>query len=119
MPVSAPALPPPAAIVFAALGDETRLRLIGRLSQEGPLPLSQLSSGAGITRQAVTKHLQGLESAQLVTHTYRGRETIWQLEQNPLTDARRYLEEISAQWDEALERLRVLVEATEETSPAT
>ncbi|MGC4044416.1 MAG: winged helix-turn-helix domain-containing protein [Armatimonas sp.] len=115
MPVSAPAPPPPAAIVFAALGDETRLRLLGRLSREGPLPLSQLASGINITRQAVTKHLQGLENAHLVTHTYRGRETIWQLEQNPLEDARRYLDEISAQWDEALERLRVLVETDVES----
>lgn len=118
MPVSAPTPPPPAAMVFAALGDETRLRLLGRLSQEGPLPLSQLSTGSGITRQAVTKHLMGLENARLVSHIYRGRETIWQLERNPLEDARRYLDEISAQWDDALERLRVLVE-TDDEGPAT
>lgn len=118
MPASASAPPPPAAIVFAALGDETRLRLLGRLSQEGPLPLSQLSSGTGITRQAVTKHLVGLENARLVSHTHRGRETIWQLEEGSLEGARRYLDEISTQWDQALERLRVLVEAGDDT-PAT
>ena len=43
--------------VFAALGDETRLRLVARLSAGKPLSITQLACGAEVTRQAITKHL--------------------------------------------------------------
>jgi DNA-binding transcriptional ArsR family regulator len=42
------------AAVFAALGDDTRLRLVSRLSGEGPLSISKLTAGFPITRQAIT-----------------------------------------------------------------
>lgn len=96
--------------VFAALGDETRLRLISRLSDEGPLSIAKLTSGFPITRQAITKHLRVMEDAGLLRHTQRGRESIWELEQKRLAQARRYLDQISAQWDDALGRLKDLVE---------
>ena len=99
-----------AAPVFAALGDPTRLRLVSRLSGGGPLSISQLSEDAGVTRQAVTKHLQALSDAGLVRDSWHGRERIWQLEPRRLERARRYLDEISAQWDAALARLQAFVE---------
>ena len=43
--------------VFVALGDPTRLRLLGRLSVDGPLSITRLSRGTGVMRQAITKHL--------------------------------------------------------------
>lgn len=97
--------------VFAALGDERRLRLLARLGGEGPLSISRLSDGAGITRQAVTKHLQVLADAGLATSLRRGREQLWQLEAAPLDEARRSLELISQRWDEALERMKRVLEA--------
>jgi hypothetical protein len=51
-----------------------------------------------------------MEHAGLVRSSRRGRERVWQLEQLRLEEARRYLKQISAAWDEALERLRALVE---------
>jgi hypothetical protein len=39
-----------------------------------------------------------------------GRERRWQLEKTRLDEARRCLELISEQWDQALERLRRIVE---------
>lgn len=39
-----------------------------------------------------------------------GRERIWRLEAKRLADVRRYLSEISDQWDDALGRLRAFVE---------
>lgn len=98
------------AAVFAALGDQKRLWLVARLCGEGPVSITRLASGARITRQAVTKHLRVMEHAGLVQSSRRGRERVWQLEQRKLEEARRYLSQISTQWDEALERLRVLVE---------
>ena len=99
-----------AAPVFAALGDATRLRLVARLSGDGPLSIASLSEGAGVTRQAVTKHLLTLAGAGLVRDSRRGRERIWELEPRRLERARRSLDEISAQWDAAIDRLKAFVE---------
>jgi len=51
-----------------------------------------------------------MEEAGLVRSSRRGRERVWKLQQRRLEEARRYLNQISTQWDEALERLRALVE---------
>ena len=98
------------ATLFAALGDETRLALIARLSERGPRSISELTAGSSITRQAVTKHLQVLAQARLVRCTPRGRERIWELEAPRLEEARRYLAAIAHQWDAALDRLKKFVE---------
>jgi len=101
-----------AAPVFAALGDETRLRLVARLCTEGPLAIVHLSASANVTRQAVTKHLHALAAAGLVRSKRRGRQRqrIWELEPRRLQEARRYLDRISEQWDNALQRLRAVVD---------
>jgi len=39
-----------------------------------------------------------------------GRAQIWELQPKRLEEARRYLDQISDQWDEAIDRLRALVE---------
>lgn len=98
------------AAVFAALGDETRLGLVARLCDNGPMSIAKLTAGFGITRQAITKHLRVMEDAGLVRSRPHGRESIWQLEQKRLAEARRYLQLISAQWDDALGRLKTFVE---------
>src|SRR5437660_11074753 len=70
-------LPPPGAVpLFAALGDATRLRLLGRLSAGGPLSITRLSEGTGVTRQAITRHLHALGRVGLVRHARRGRERV-------------------------------------------
>lgn len=99
-----------AAPVFAALGDETRLRIVGRLSRDGPLSIVRLTDGSNISRQGISKHLGALSRAGLVRSERAGRERIWRLQTKRLADARRYLNRISEQWDDALERLRAFVE---------
>jgi DNA-binding transcriptional ArsR family regulator len=99
-----------AAPLFAALGDETRLRLINRLSSGGPGSITQLSAKSDVSRQAITKHLRVLADAGLVRSTRKGREQVWDLETKRLADAHQYLDRISRGWDEALERLRSFVE---------
>jgi len=96
--------------LFAALGDENRLRLVARLCDDGPMSITRLTAGSRITRQAVTKHLRVMERAHLVQSTRHGRESVWRLDQRRLADARRYLDLISRQWDAALGRLREFVE---------
>lgn len=96
--------------LFAALGDETRLRLVARLCDGGPASITRLTTRSKITRQAITKHLRVMEKSGIVRCTRHGRETVWQLEQHGIEDARRYLDAVSARWDDALLRLRRFVE---------
>ena len=108
--VISPAQVRDAAPLFAALGDETRLRLVGRLCSGGPGSTARLSERSRVSRQAITKHLEVLAAAGLVQSRRQGRERIWELQPTRLADAHAYLERISAQWDAALGRLRRLVE---------
>jgi DNA-binding transcriptional ArsR family regulator len=96
--------------LFAALGDETRLNIVARLCAAGPQSIVRLTDGTKVSRQAVTKHLHALAKAGLVRSTRDGRERIWQLQTKRLADVRSYLDQISTQWDDAIERLRTLVE---------
>jgi DNA-binding transcriptional ArsR family regulator len=74
------------------------------------MSISRLTEGSNVTRQAITKHLRMMEGSGLVRSTRHGRESVWQLDQRRLEDARRYLDMISKQWDNALLRLRKFVE---------
>ena len=98
------------AAVFAALGDDTRLRIVIRMCHMGPASIAGLTEGSGVTRQAVAKHLRILEGAGLVRTTRVGRETSWQLLPAGLDEARASLDRISMQWDNALDRLKDFVE---------
>ena len=102
--------PKVSALLFGALGDKTRLRLVSRLCDDGPMSITRLTAGSKVTRQAITKHLRVMEEACLVHSTRHGRESVWQLDQQRLEAARRYLDLISKQWDDTLGRLREFVE---------
>jgi len=99
-----------AAPLFAALGDTARLTMIARLARDGPLATIELTKDAGVTRQAITKHLQVLESAGLVTSDRVGRDREWRVQSDKLAAARAYLDQISEQWDMRLARLKAFVE---------
>jgi DNA-binding transcriptional ArsR family regulator len=96
--------------VFAALGDETRLRLIAVLCMGGAMSITQLTAGTELTRQAITKHLSVLAGAGLVRDIKVGRERLWEFEPAQMEEARRSLAAIAGQWDQALEKLRLVVE---------
>ena len=98
------------ASVFAALGDATRLSVLARLSGGEPQSIARLTEGTRLTRQAVTKHLKVLESAGVVHSARVGRESRFALDPQPIEDLRRYLDEVSRQWDDALARLKAHVE---------
>ena len=98
------------ASIFAALGDETRLRLLARLSREGPQSITSLASDTGVTRQAITKHLRRMEAAGVLRAARAGRESVWEVDPTSLDEAGRYLRTISDQWDAALARLKRFIE---------
>lgn len=98
------------ALIFAALGDETRLLVLGRLSDGRAQSISRLTAGTKLTRQAVTKHLQVLANAGVVRNVRSGRENLFELEPQPIEEVRTYLDQVSRQWDDALARLKAQVE---------
>jgi DNA-binding transcriptional ArsR family regulator len=97
--------------VFAALGDKTRLSLVARLCRGQPRSISQLTEGSKLTRQAITKHLRVLESAGIVHSTRSGRESLFELDPEPMQEIKKYLDLVSEQWDQALSRLKSFVES--------
>jgi DNA-binding transcriptional ArsR family regulator len=63
-----------------------------------------------MTRQAVTKHLRVLARAGIVHSVRAGRERLFEFDPEPLARAKTYLDHVSAQWDQALARLKSFVE---------
>jgi DNA-binding transcriptional ArsR family regulator len=97
-------------VVFAALGDATRLLLIARLCEGGTYSIAQLTQGSRLTRQAITKHLRVLEDAGIVHSVRKGRESLFEFDPTPMDEMRAYLDRVSADWDQALGRLKAFVE---------
>lgn len=98
------------AAIFAALGDGTRLGLVARLSDGQPQSISRLAEGTELTRQAITKHLKVLEGAGIVRGIKSGRENLFEFQPQPLRELERYLDAVARQWEDALGRLKALVE---------
>jgi DNA-binding transcriptional ArsR family regulator len=96
--------------VFAALGDETRLKLLTKLGAGSRCSIARLTRGTPLTRQAITKHLRVLQRAGLVHAVRHGRENLFELAPEPLDAARAALATIAQQWDGALKRLKTFVE---------
>jgi len=105
-----PARGPARALLFAALGDETRLALVTRLGSGQAASITQLAAGSRLTRQAITKHLRVLEQAGFVRCRREGRESLFALDPGPIEQMQDYLGFVSRQWDEALGRLKAFVE---------
>ncbi len=93
--------------VFAAVSDPTRRFILGRLRDEGESPLTTLARGLPMSRQAVTKHVDILVAAGLVTKRARGRNRLHALCPEPLREVDEWLAPYAAAWDQRLERLRV------------
>lgn len=96
--------------IFAALGDETRLSLVSKLSGGEPYSISRLTEGTQLTRQAVTKHLNVLKDAHIVRSVKSGRESLYELDPAPIREVRDYMDLVSERWDDALARLKKFVE---------
>ena len=99
-----------AALLFAALGDPTRLALLQHLARDGPASISVLAASFAVTRQAVTKHLVVLSEAGIIEGTRAGREHRWALNPQRLLEAQRHLDLVARGWDDALARLKARVE---------
>jgi len=100
-----------AAILFAALGDPTRITLLQELSDRGPASISTLAGRFPVmTRQGVSKHLRVLAAAGVIAGDHKGREHVWALNPERVAEGRRCLKLIVRGWDDALARLKRHVE---------
>lgn len=92
--------------VFDALGDATRRRVVAELSALGGASSSELARRLPITRQAVSKHLDLLAGAGLVSSSREGRAVVYRLTPEPFADAVSWMTEVGSEWDERLGALR-------------
>lgn len=99
------------AAIFSAMGDETRLALVTKLARGEPCSIAQLTQGTQLTRQAITKHLNILLKAGVVTSNRTGRENIYELKPDSMRDMQRYLQAVGKAWEESLQRLKLFVES--------
>jgi DNA-binding transcriptional ArsR family regulator len=99
-------------LVFKALADAGRRRLLDRLRVKGGLTLNELCEGMDMSRQAVTKHLDQLEEAGLVETRRVGRERLHYLNPVPIHDlARRWIRPFEEGRLDALRNLKSQLES--------
>jgi DNA-binding transcriptional ArsR family regulator len=92
--------------IFDALGDPTRRRVVAELSERGFASSTDLARCLPITRQAVSKHLEALADAGLVSAQREGRAVLYRLTPESFHDAMSWMSDVSAAWDERLSKLR-------------
>ena len=100
---------------FAALSDPTRRAILTRLA-EGEISVSELAEPFDMTLPAVTKHLNVLERAGLIT---RGRDAQWRpcrLRAAPLKNAASWIDTYRQHWEQRLDRLDGYLQALQATA---
>ena len=86
--------------------------LLTRLQDGKAHAIVELTQGTGLTRQAISKHLRVLQQAELVSCEKNGRESCFVFDAQGIQKARAYLDMASAQWDDAITRLKNFTEAS-------
>ncbi len=91
-------------VVFEALADPMRRRLLSQLSAQ-PSTATELAAQLPISRQAVAKHLTSLSRAGLLARERSGRDVRYRVTPEPLSQAVTWMAEVGGQWDDRLARL--------------
>ena len=94
---------------FAALADPTRRAILARLAH-GEANVTELSRPFALTQPAISKHLQVLERAGLVSRRREGTSRPCRLEARRLREATEYMERWRRIWDESFDRLEGVIE---------
>ena len=97
---------------FAALADPTRRAILGRLA-EGEATVTELAEPFPITVQAVSKHLQVLERAGLITRRRSAQLRPSRLEPARLKEAVDWLERYRRLWEGSFDRLEARLQESE------
>ena len=100
---------------FAALADPVRRRIIARLSR-GPATVNELAEPFEITKQAVSKHIQVLEQAGLVTRSRDAQRRPVHLDPAQLEAMTAWIDRYRLTTEGQYRRLDALLEKTKEKS---
>ncbi|MEH7010182.1 metalloregulator ArsR/SmtB family transcription factor [Neobacillus niacini] len=95
--------------VFQAIADPTRREVL-RLLAEKERPISEITAHFPMSRTAIAKHLQVLSEAELVSGQKVGREKIYRLQPEPLTELKQWLSFYEKFWENKLSILKHIVE---------
>ncbi|MFT8320711.1 MAG: metalloregulator ArsR/SmtB family transcription factor [Bacillus sp. (in: firmicutes)] len=95
--------------VFQAIADPTRREILRLLSND-KLAISEITAQFPISRTAVAKHLHVLAEASLVSGKKVGREKIYQLNPEPLSEVKQWLSYYEQFWNNKLAKLKYVVE---------
>jgi DNA-binding transcriptional ArsR family regulator len=96
--------------VLTALADPTRRRLLERLSVRGQTTATALAEDLPISRQAVMQHLAVLDAVGLVRGSRHGRERIYEVRPERLSETARWMDGLAAQWDSRLAAIKRIAE---------
>ncbi len=99
--------------VFRALADPTRRAIFQQLARQGELTVHVLTSAAGVSQPAVSKHLSVLKRAKLVRHRREGRETHYRAQPEALEPMVNWLRDYGAFWRDRFDALETLLERME------
>lgn len=98
--------------VFEAIADPTRRKIL-RLLSEKNLPIAGIVDQFSVSRTAIVKHLTILTNASLVREEKRGREKIYSINPEPLTEVKQWLSYFDRFWDNKLAILKYTVETNQ------
>ena len=96
---------------FAALADETRRAILGRLAH-GDASVGELARPFDVSRPAISKHLRVLERAGLVQRGREGRVSRCALDAGGLREAAEWVDHYRAFWEGRLDALARYIERT-------
>jgi DNA-binding transcriptional ArsR family regulator len=99
--------------LWSAIGDPIRRQILDLLLAAGDGTSTTLSERLPVTRQAVAKHLNVLERAQLVNSRAAGREVRFRVDDAQLARAVAQLTAVGSAWDARLQRIKAIAEAAE------
>jgi DNA-binding transcriptional ArsR family regulator len=91
-------------LVFHALADPTRRRILERLKR-GDATVQELADPLPVSQPAVSKHLKVLEEAGLVARRNDRQKRYASLRGKPLSEAIGYMTEFHRAWEESFLRL--------------
>jgi DNA-binding transcriptional ArsR family regulator len=95
---------------FWALADPTRRAVLQRLMKEPGLSVSELAKPLSLKLPGMTKHLDVLSDAGLITRTKTGRTVAVNLSPAPMREAMAWLSQYESFWTVSLDRLVAFVE---------
>jgi DNA-binding transcriptional ArsR family regulator len=96
--------------VFAAVADPTRRAIVADLARHGGRTTGELAKPHSMSLPAVSKHLSVLERAGLVSRTRQGRNQVYELQPQPLSEAAQWLDRHHRFWTERIDALAQYLE---------